>query len=746
MKLLRYLLIGCVAAAFFVVPAIFMDRSSAGSTVSLQPVVSGLTSPLFVTNAKDGSNRLFIVQQGGIIKVVQPGGNTATDFVNITSKVLSGGERGLLGLAFHPQFANNGYFFVNYTRTIDGATVVSRFNALNNNTIGDPNSERILLVILQPFSNHNGGMIEFRNDNGVDNLYIGTGDGGSGNDPGNRAQDINNLLGKFLRITPNLAENPAPAYTIPADNPYVGITGADEIYAVGMRNPYRWSFDKMGTRQLWAGDVGQGALEEVDIIERGGNYGWRVYEGTQCTNNDPSLCNPANYVPPVFQYSSASPSSRCSITGGYVYRGNAGILPNGAYIYGDYCTGEILMWTAGQQMPLLSTNTFNLSSFGEDEAAELYITNLSLGTVQKIVGTVAPTPTPVPPTPTPVPPTPTPVPPTPTPVPPTPTPTPVPPTPTPIPPTPTPTPVPPPTPTPSPVPTPTPNLGICTPTLTVTEAFPGSQAAFTSITSGPNAVTVDIANSGIGLQGFTVVSASNANVTIPSFAPGTYDPVTATFTIPVPGQPVDFTLRASSRINAVLIRAQCTGGPAPTPNPTPTPVPPTPTPTPVPPTPTPTPVPPTPTPTPVPPTPTPTPVPPGVCVPTLTVTEVFQGSQAAFESISAGPGSVTVDMVNTSLGLQGFSVVSATNANVTIPAFAFGTTSPVTATFTRPNPSQPVDFTLRASSRINAVLIRAQCGAVASRSGSKGTDLSFWLPLNAVSSVDSLLGYRPAAK
>ncbi len=194
----------------------------------------------------------------------------------------------------------NGYFFVNYTRFGDGATVIARYKATNNNTIGDPNSEQILLTIAQPFANHNGGMIEFGPDG---NLYIGMGDGGSGNDPGNRAQNINELLGKFLRITPNVAEvSINPAYTIPADNPFVGRDGADEIYAVGVRNPFRWSFDRGGTRQLWAGDVGQSAIEEVDIITKGGNYGWRVYEGTQCTNLDPQLCNPANYVAPVFQY------------------------------------------------------------------------------------------------------------------------------------------------------------------------------------------------------------------------------------------------------------------------------------------------------------------------------------------------------------------------------------------------------------------------------------------------------------
>jgi glucose/arabinose dehydrogenase len=353
-------------------------------TVRLQPFLSNLNSPLYITSAKDGTKRLFVVQQGGIIKVIQPGSNTPTDFINISSKLVAGGERGLLGLAFHPQFATNGYFFVNYTRVGDGATVIARYRAINNNTIGDLNSERILLTIAQPFENHNGGMIEFGADG---NLYIGMGDGGSGNDPGNRAQNINELLGKFLRIRPDVSENNTnPAYTIPADNPFVGRDGADEIYAVGMRNPFRWSFDRGGTNQLWAGDVGQNAIEEFDIIVKGGNYGWRVYEGTQCTNLDSTLCTPANYVAPIFQY--GHPGGRCSVTGGYVYRGTQGTLPNGAYTYADFCSGEFWMWNNNQQI-LLQDTTRNISSFGEDEDGEIYIVGIG-GTVEKVVRAQAP--------------------------------------------------------------------------------------------------------------------------------------------------------------------------------------------------------------------------------------------------------------------------------------------------------------------------------------------------------------------
>ncbi len=360
--------------------------SAQTTAIKLQPYLSGLSSPLFVTNAKDGSNRIFVVEKGGLIKVVQPGSTTPTTFINISSKISTDSERGLLGMAFHPQFATNGYFFVDYTRASDGATVIARYKTTDGtNALGNLASERVLLVIAQPFSNHNGGMIEFRADNNVSNLYIGMGDGGSGNDPNNNAQNIDSLLGKFLRITPDVSGNDAnPAYTIPADNPYAGATaGADEIYAVGVRNPFRWSFDRGGTHQLWAGDVGQSAREEVDIITNGGNYGWRIVEGTICNpafNN--GVCTPPNgYIAPLFDYDHSG--GRCSISGGYVYRGTQGAVPNGAYIYGDYCTGEILMWYNNAQTLLLDSS-LSLPSFGEDEAGELYAVGIGDGTVEKI--------------------------------------------------------------------------------------------------------------------------------------------------------------------------------------------------------------------------------------------------------------------------------------------------------------------------------------------------------------------------
>jgi hypothetical protein len=355
-------------------------------TIRLQPVLSGLSLPVFVTNAKDGSRRLFIVQQRGIIKVLQPGASATTDFINLSSEVSSSGsERGLLGLAFHPQFATNRRFFVYYTRPSDGAIEIAEYKTFENNgNQGDTSTKRVIITIPHPnFANHNGGTIEFGPDGF---LYAGPGDGGSGNDPGNNAQNINSLLGKVIRINIDPPSGTTAPYSVPADNPYVGVNGADEIYAVGLRNPYRFSFDRGGTRQLWLGDVGQDALEEVNIITKGANYGWRVYEGTQCTNLDPTLCTtPNSFTPPIFQYSSAGTGNpRCSVTGGYVYRGTQGVVPNGGYVYADYCSGEILLWNNGQQTPLLDTDRL-ISSFGEDESGELYVAGLTSGTVEKIV-------------------------------------------------------------------------------------------------------------------------------------------------------------------------------------------------------------------------------------------------------------------------------------------------------------------------------------------------------------------------
>jgi hypothetical protein len=359
--------------------------SPAFAAIQLVPVVSsGLSSPVFAGNAGDGSNRLFIVEQTGVIQVLQPGSSTPTVFLDIHTKILSGGERGLLGLAFHPLYASNRRFFVYYTRQGDGALAIAEYKAsVADRDVADP-TETVLLVIPHPtHANHNGGMMAFGRDG---YLYIGVGDGGSGNDPPNNAQNIDMLLGKILRIDVDPVASGA-FYASPPTNPFYGaIPGRDEIFARGFRNPWRFSFDRV-TGQQWVGDVGQGSREEVDTpIVWGGNYGWRVYEGFACTNLDPALCNPSSFSFPVLDY--AHSNGRCSVTGGYVYRGWTGALPWGTYVFADFCTGEIFAWDGNTQTLLLDT-ALNISSFGEDEYGELYVVNLG-GTISRIAALQTP--------------------------------------------------------------------------------------------------------------------------------------------------------------------------------------------------------------------------------------------------------------------------------------------------------------------------------------------------------------------
>jgi hypothetical protein len=329
-------------------------------------VTSGLSFPLYVTSAHDGSNRLFILEQPGRIKVLQPGQSTPTVFLDITSKVKTGGELGLLGLAFHPQYSSNRRFFVNYTRRPDSTTVIAEYRVSESDPNAAETEETVILTIDQPFDNHNGGMIEFGPDGF---LYIGMGDGGNGGDPGNRAQNLEELLGKMLRIDIDNPESSTKLYSSPSTNPFFGSTpGRDEIYAVGLRNPWRYSFDR-GTGQLYAGDVGQNEVEEVDVITLGSNLGWKKYEGSRCFSGP---CSSGTFVFPIVEYTNTGGSGRCSVTGGYVYRGTRSTLPTGAYVYADYCSGEIFMLEGGAQSVLLDTAR-RVSSFGEDEAGEIYV-------------------------------------------------------------------------------------------------------------------------------------------------------------------------------------------------------------------------------------------------------------------------------------------------------------------------------------------------------------------------------------
>ena len=238
-------------------------------------MLTGLTSPVFVTSARDGTDRLFVVEQAGVIKVFGPGQTTPRTFLDITAKVLSGGERGLLGLAFHPQIEAGRRFVVSYTRKPDGAVVIAEYSVSTQDANVADSTETVLLVIPKPFENHNGGMVEFGPD---DFLYISVGDGGGGNDPDARSQDNVQLLGKILRIDVDTPSGGRP-YSSPSTNPFFGAaSGADEIYASGFRNPWRYSFDRQ-TGELYVGDVGQDAVEEIDVIDRGDNAGWRIWEG-----------------------------------------------------------------------------------------------------------------------------------------------------------------------------------------------------------------------------------------------------------------------------------------------------------------------------------------------------------------------------------------------------------------------------------------------------------------------------------
>ncbi len=354
--------------------------------LSMQSFSTGFSEPIFVTNA--GDERIFVVEKAGKIYIVnQQGQRITAPFLNIDPRVNSvASERGLLGLAFHPDYIHNGYFFVNYTNS-GGSTVISRFSVTSDPNVADPNSEQILLTITQPFSNHNGGCINFGPDG---YLYIGMGDGGSGGDPGNRAQNGLELLGKILRID---VDNGLP-YTIPATNPYVGSSSIrNEIWAFGMRNPWRWSFDKV-TGDMWIGDVGQDAQEEIDFWPATAttfpNFGWRCYEASLPYNTG-GCQQQSFYDGPVYFYNQTQGS--CSVTGGYMYRGARFQSMWDTYFHTDYCSGYLWStrpdglggWTTTRSTSPLSSN--NLVSFGEDHFGEIYLAGISTGIIYHLVDT-----------------------------------------------------------------------------------------------------------------------------------------------------------------------------------------------------------------------------------------------------------------------------------------------------------------------------------------------------------------------
>ena len=355
---------------------------ASAAPVNLRPVVEGLDRPVVVAHAGDGSGRLFIAQQGGEILVFDGTRLLPVPFLDLSSSVSSGSEQGLLGLAFHPNYETNGLFYVNLTDAA-GDTQILRFTVSADANVADPGSVVPLLSVDQPFANHNGGQLVFGPDG---KLWIGLGDGGSAGDPGNRAQSGSTLLGKILRID---VDQGVP-YGIPLDNPFVADPAVrDEIWALGLRNPWRFSFDRL-TGDLFIADVGQNAWEEVSFepVTSGGgrNYGWRRMEGAHCFN-PASNCDDGSLVLPILEYSH---SLGCSITGGYRYRGAEMPERFGTYFFGDFCSGRIWggienvetgTWTSTE----LLDSELLISTFGEDERGELYAADLN-GTLYRLHG------------------------------------------------------------------------------------------------------------------------------------------------------------------------------------------------------------------------------------------------------------------------------------------------------------------------------------------------------------------------
>lgn len=385
--------------------------------VTLDSTITGLAAPVAARHAGDGSGRLFIVEQDGRIRIWDGAQLLATPFLDITDRTNASGERGLLGVDFHPDFSTNGRFYVNFTAdglagVPLGTTVIAEYQvSAGNPDLADVGTQRIIITIRQDFSNHNGGDVHFGPDGF---LYVGMGDGGSGNDPCNRSQTLDPsnivvgggcvndstvaLLGKMLRLD---VDNTTPAganqlcgangdgsaeYAIPADNPFIGAdadNACDEVWAYGLRNPFRFSFDR-DTNDLWIGDVGQNVWEEIDLepagVAGGINYGWRVCEGAHpAGNSNPgSTCSLAGAVDPVLEYNHNA--GNCSVSGGYLYRGPVNSM-NGFYLFGDFCSGTI--WFAEETSPgnwertAFGTSISNLSGFGEDENGEVYAISLN---------------------------------------------------------------------------------------------------------------------------------------------------------------------------------------------------------------------------------------------------------------------------------------------------------------------------------------------------------------------------------
>jgi glucose/arabinose dehydrogenase len=383
------------SAAPTAVTAVGFDPTNVDVGISL--VKNGFVDPVLVTNAGDGSGRLFVVEQAGRIRIIDGGTVLATPFLDLRGSITSGGERGLLGLAFHPNFATHPYVYVNFTDR-NGNTAINRYRVSSDPNVLDRASGGRILTIVQPYANHNGGNIAFGPDG---YLYIGMGDGGSAGDPGGRAQNINTLLGKMLRIDVDHTSG-GKHYRSPASNPYVGRTGLDEIWSRGLRNPWRWSID-FKTGQLWIGDVGQGRYEEIDRALKSGttpagralNYGWNVLEGRACYK-PATGCSTSGKKMPIVTYAHAvTGADNCSVTGGFVYRGSAYPALAGGYVYGDFCSGRIWVlnpMTGTPAHPVLvrdatASPQLAISSFGLDDTGELYVCDRAGGAIYRITAT-----------------------------------------------------------------------------------------------------------------------------------------------------------------------------------------------------------------------------------------------------------------------------------------------------------------------------------------------------------------------
>ena len=355
-------------------------------------VASGFTRPVQVTHAGDGSNRIFVVEQPGTIRIIQDGRVLPSPFLDLTALTNDIGEQGLLGLAFHPEYATNGFFYVNYTRANDGTTIVARYTVSETNpNSADPDSALTILSVDQPQGNHNGGQVAFGPDG---YLYIGMGDGGGGGDPDGHGQNAATLLGAMLRIDVDGGSH----YAIPPDNPYVGTAGRDENWAIGLRNPWRFSFDRL-TGDLYLGDVGQSDWEAINYQAAGTpgglNWGWNCLEGSH--RYEPAwtpACEDIDFTGPIAEYDQSEAGSRASVTGGFVYRGSRYPALAGRYYYGDFVSGHIWSFDTNdipEVTPVVELETdLSISAFGEDEEGQLYVADWSTGNIHLLADAAGP--------------------------------------------------------------------------------------------------------------------------------------------------------------------------------------------------------------------------------------------------------------------------------------------------------------------------------------------------------------------